>query len=188
MKSHVFIVTEPCKLWSWPCLEDVQASSNVAKSEVNWFLLLGRWHPFSFWKLPTYTRRSFNLTFTQGFYPHTPSSGSYYTALVWHSLGPFTLKLFILQLREFFPCCFSDFYPLLCFLSLRSFHWMTIGLPSSSSHFSSHVLYFSDFCIMFWVMSLGLSSRSLIRPLTLFVHYSAHSLFFFFKSLGSCIF
>lgn len=181
MKSHVFIVTEPCKLWSWPCLEDVQASSNVAKSEVNWFLLLGRWHPFSFWKLPTYTRRSFNLTFTQGFYPHTPSSGSYYTALVWHSLGPFTPKLFILQLREFFPCCFSDFYPLLCFLSLRSFHWMTIGLPSSSVSFFLTCLVFlwllyhvlSD--VLGFIFQITNSAFNFVRSL-----FCSFTFFFFF--------
>ena len=38
------------------------------------------------------------------------------------------------------------------------------------------------FCIMFWEMSLGLSSRSLIWLLTLFIHHFTHSLLFFYSS------
>ena len=71
------------------------------------------------------------------------------------------------------------FNSLLCFLSLRSFHLMTLGLPSSSVSFSLTYLLFLSLLYNVLGLSLGLSSRSLIQPLALFIRYSAHSLFFF---------
>ena len=37
------------------------------------------------------------------------SLGLIITALLWHLVGPFHLKSFILKCREFSPYCFSDF-------------------------------------------------------------------------------
>lgn len=132
----------------------------------------------SFWKLPIYI--IFLAEFYSGFSPRC--------TWLWVLLHCSGLTLsgsfhsetthFVLTLRKFSLYCFSDLFSLPIFFPCGTSVWWILNfLYLLSLNFPHRSVISLPFCIMFWEMSLGLSSRSLIQPLALFIHYSIHSLF-----------